>query len=85
MFIVRCECYVNVLERQCNPNVVKEQIVFWSLLFRDEIAFFVIFLYVQGLPTVHQFTFRHAFTSSIMCSCVPYSCLLPRICRAYAD
>jgi len=29
--------------------------------------------------------FLHAFTNSIIRSCSPYSCLLSRICSAYAD
>ena len=43
----RCECSVTVLGWKCGANVIKEYIVLMFQLFRDQVSFSVVFLYVQ--------------------------------------
>jgi len=82
MLITHYGCLSSILGRQC--DLVEEHVVFRYLLYRDKMAFSVIFLYVNGFPAV-RFPFVHVLINSIMRSCVPYSCLLLRICTAKAD
>ena len=62
MLIISYGCPGSVLGRQCGYVQIKEQAVFWCLLFCDEMAFPVILLYVHGFPAVHQFSLRACFT-----------------------
>ena len=61
MLITHYGCLSSVLGRQCGYDLVEEQVVFSYLLFRDKMAFSVIFLYVHGFPAVHQFSLRACF------------------------
>jgi len=53
VFLPRCACCVTLLGWKCGANVVKEYTVLMFQLFRDQVSFSVVFLYVQWLPTVH--------------------------------
>jgi len=77
MLITHYGCLSSVLGRQCGYDLVEEQVVFRYLLFRDEMAFSVIFLYVHGFPAVHQFSlhacfnqFHYAFLCAVFLSIV---------------
>ena len=85
VFILRCECCVTVLGWKCGANVFKEYIVFVFQLFRDQVYFWWYSCMYSDSQQFINLTFLHAFTNSIIRSCSPYSCLLSRICSAYAD
>ena len=55
------------------------------LLFCDEFSLLPVHVYVETFPAIHMFSLSTGFMSFSVLSAVPYSCLLSRMCVAYAE
>jgi len=54
MLITPYGCLSSVLGRQCGYDLVKEQVVYWYLLFRDEMAFSCDILVCTWIPSMQE-------------------------------